>query len=40
MIKMNNNREYDAMTGRYGLIYNRRTRWIIENKYALWKGSI
>jgi hypothetical protein len=40
MIRIDNNREYDAMTVRYGLIYNRRTRWILENKYALWRESI
>ena len=34
MIRMINNRSYDAMTGRYGLIFNRRTRWISEK---LWK---
>ena len=40
MIRMNNNREYDAMIVRYELIYNRRTRWILENKCVLWRESI
>ena len=40
MIRMNNNRSYDTMTGRYGLIFNRRTRWISENRFDRWRESI
>ena len=40
MIRMNNNRNYDVVIGTYGLVYNRRTRWISENKYDRWRESI
>ena len=40
MIRMNNNRFNDAITGRYGLIYNRRTKWISENRFDRWRESI
>ena len=40
MIRMNNNRSCDAMTGRYGLLFNRRTRWISENSFDRWRESI
>jgi len=40
MIRMINNRSYDTMTGRDGLIFNRRTRWISENRFARWRESI
>ncbi len=40
MIRMNNNRNYDEMTGRYGLTYNRRTGWISENRFDGWRELI
>ena len=40
MIRMNNNRNYDVMTGRYGLPDKGRARWISENKFDGWRESI